>query len=122
MKVVIFNVKFSANMGDGVIAECLEAELRQRSGWDVCSIDLAGRKAWTVPADRQFRTLALSIVHHTPERLRAVAMEALLGFHVGRKLVPRWRAFLVDVDAAVIGGGQLFQDGDLNFPIKIGAA
>jgi polysaccharide pyruvyl transferase WcaK-like protein len=35
--------------------------------------------------------------------------------------LPRWRAALAEADLAIIGGGNLFQDDCLNFPLKIGA-
>ena len=48
--IVLFNLKYSPNLGDGVIALCLENELRRHFvSWDVRSIDLAGRSEWTTP-------------------------------------------------------------------------
>ena len=47
MIVGTLNVKYSPNLGDGLLAECLEAELRSaRPGVETRSIDLAGRTAY----------------------------------------------------------------------------
>ena len=44
MKISLLNVKYSPNLGDGIIAECLEHVLLQSDEVsDVSSCDLAGR-------------------------------------------------------------------------------
>ena len=46
MKIALLNVKFSPNLGDGLLSECLERELAEAlPGATVVSIDLAGRAA-----------------------------------------------------------------------------
>ncbi|RYD26520.1 MAG: polysaccharide pyruvyl transferase family protein, partial [Lysobacteraceae bacterium] len=44
MRIVVFNVKYSPNLGDGLLSECLEEELRS-CGDDVSvvTVDIAGR-------------------------------------------------------------------------------
>ena len=43
MKIAIINAKYSANLGDGAIAECLEDQLRKRvPNLNVFSIDRGG--------------------------------------------------------------------------------
>ncbi|MGF1621856.1 MAG: polysaccharide pyruvyl transferase family protein [Rhodomicrobiaceae bacterium] len=122
MNIVIFNVKYSANLGDGVIAECLEAAIARRTGWQVASIDLAGRTGWTNGAGGRMRRLKLAVLQAMPRPMRDASVSLVLGRTVREKLQPLWRERLQSADAAVFGGGQLIQDGDLNFPIKLSAA
>jgi hypothetical protein len=50
-RIALLNVKYSPNLGDGLLSECLEAELAHTfqaiaPGTQVFSIDLAGRRAY----------------------------------------------------------------------------
>jgi polysaccharide pyruvyl transferase WcaK-like protein len=121
MIVGALNVKYSANLGDGLLAECLEAELRA-CGPDIqtLALDLAGRSDYGdgLPA----RRAVMSLLEATPQPLRRGAVGALLDLTVQRRLRPRWRRELAGVDAVVLGGGNLLADADLNFPIKIEGA
>ncbi len=47
MKIVVFNVKYSENLGDGLLAQCIEAGLIRGAGHiEVETIDLAGREGF----------------------------------------------------------------------------
>ncbi|MEL6386946.1 MAG: polysaccharide pyruvyl transferase family protein, partial [Pseudomonadota bacterium] len=71
MKLCIFNVKYSPNLGDGVIADCLEAALRRHlPGADIQSCDLAGRTAFGEGLNRS-RALAMRTLDMTPGPLRS---------------------------------------------------
>lgn len=120
MKIVLFNVKYSPNLGDGVIAECLEAALRAETGAEVLSLDLAGRTAYgcsRYPA----RGAAIRLLRHLPPQIRRSLVRARLARSLERR-TEHWARVLEGADLAVIGGGNLFQDADLNFPLKIAAA
>ena len=122
MRIGIFNVKYSPNLGDGIIAECLEATLRSLlPGAAVFSMDLAGREDYGQGLDRS-RSVVLPILQSLPGAARRVLMETILGFVLRRRLQPRWRRRLADCDAVILGGGQLIADADLNFPLKLSAA
>ncbi|MGB3388155.1 MAG: polysaccharide pyruvyl transferase family protein [Pseudaminobacter sp.] len=120
MRILIFNVKFSENLGDGVLAMCLErALMRARPDIEVETVDIAGRQAFGGGA-REGRRALLRLLELMPPRLRRLAVSFVLS-----RSMPRWSRFWKErvdqSDVAVIGGGNLFQDDDLNFPLKIGA-
>lgn len=121
-RVAILNVKYSPNLGDGVIAECLEGELRRaHPRMEPMSIDLAGRGSFSAAHGRRRATL-LSIIERLPARLRAILVPALLVLLVRHRFAPRWAKQLTACDSVIIGGGALFQDVDQNFPVKIAEA
>lgn len=120
MKIVLFNVKYSPNLGDGVIAECLEAALRAETGALVVSLDLAGRTAYATARDPA-RGAAIRLLRRLSPPLRRQLVRARLARALDRSAT-LWTHALRDADLAVIGGGNLFQDADLNFPLKIAAA
>ena len=121
MIVGALNVKYSPNLGDGLLAECLEAELVS-NGPDITTlaIDLAGRTAYGDGMRR--RRAVLSLLEAAPGGLRQAGVGMALGLTVQRRLRPRWREMLRGVDALVLGGGNLLADADLNFPMKIEGA
>lgn len=122
MRVAVVNVKFSPNLGDGLLAECLEAELRASTpGLETVAIDLAGRTAYGVGGIRNRQT-ALAVLHAMPGPLRRVVVGTMLGRMARRDLIPAWRVIMAEADAVVVGGGNLISDNDLNFPIKLRAA
>lgn len=121
MKIVIFGLPFSANVGDGVIAECLAWRLRStRPGVEVVHVDLSGRKGFGAQTLRN-RSLALAVLSSLPLWLR----QRLVIWRLGKMLAglrPEWDQAVRGADLAVIGGGQLFSDADLNFCLKVAQA
>ena len=115
----IFNVKFSPNLGDGLIAECLESALHAaRPELAPKSIDLAGRTRYD-PATGRNRRRLLRGLGHLPTPVRAALMPPLLTVYARTLLRPKWRRQLAASDVAVIGGGALLADADQNFPVKL---
>ncbi|MFP3546219.1 polysaccharide pyruvyl transferase family protein [Rhizobium sp. SIMBA_035] len=115
MKIVVFNVKYSENLGDGLLADCIETTLRAE-GIEVETLDLAGRTA--VGTSRN-RSLILNILRHLPARLRRAVVTKALAKQL-RESSRIWDAKIAAADAVILGGGNLFQDDDLNFPLKVG--
>lgn len=121
MIVGTLNVKYSPNLGDGLLAECLEAELRSvRPGVETRSIDLAGRTAYG--DGLKHRRAILALLESAPGMVRRAGVGVALGLTVQRRLRPQWREAFRGLDALVLGGGNLLADADLNFPTKIDGA
>ncbi len=121
MKIVVFNVKYSENLGDGILAQCLETALsRGTKGLEVKTIDLAGRSAFGTGGGGRRRQL-LKVLQALPAFARRRVVKQALAPTL-RRLQVEWQKEIEAADAVVIGGGNLFQDDDLNFPLKVGAA
>jgi hypothetical protein len=121
-RIVLFNVKYSPNLGDGLLSECLERELgRSLPGCEVVSIDLAGRTAYPRVHGRA-RGAVLSLLERCPSRLRRVVAGTMLKVLLAARLRGHYRRGLGGADAVIVGGGNLFSDSDLNFPLKIASA
>lgn len=121
MKIRLLNVKYSPNIGDGLLVECLEQRCRAYlPGADIASLDLAGRTAFGDSGSSKRR--ALRALNALPPLLRQGLVGTALGITVARRLADHYREGLSDSDAIVIGGGHLLSDVDLNFPVKLWAA
>lgn len=121
MRIVIFGLPFSPNVGDGVIADCLSHGIRSLvPGAEVTVIDLSGRTGWGAVMVRN-RGLALKLLTILPKIVRGKLVEARLNAMLD-KIIGDWRGAVAGADLVVMGGGQLFSDADLNFPVKIGRA
>lgn len=120
MRIAMFNLRYSPNLGDGMLSECLEYGLQQaQPDISVVTLDLGGRRDYT--ADSAWRVSALAVLQRLPRPWRQRIARMLLG-QLLRRIRPYWRAELAKVDGVVLGGGNLFADLDLNFPLKVAAA
>lgn len=125
-RIALLNVKYSPNLGDGLLSECLEAELARTfqsiaPGTEVFSIDLAGRQGYPAIAPSR-RAAVIAVLEALPRAARRLATRAALGALVRLRLRRHVRARLAGCDAVVLGGGNLLTDADLNFPMKIAGA
>lgn len=121
MKVVQFGLRYSPNLGDGVIAECIALAIAaRRPDATVVPVDLSGRKAFgeVMVANRE---RILAVIDRLPLSLR----QALVTWKLSRlldRVAPQWQEAVDGADLAIIGGGQIFADANLNFPLKIARA
>lgn len=118
MKIVQFGLAHSPNVGDGAIAECLAHGIRLcRPEARVVTVDISGRAA---PGDRPVaaRGAALRLLPLLPPPMRRVLVRRRLTRLLDR-VEPEWLRALAGADLAVVGGGQLFSDADLNFCLKL---
>ncbi|MFC5584146.1 polysaccharide pyruvyl transferase family protein [Nitratireductor kimnyeongensis] len=117
MRIVIFNVRYSPNLGDGILAECLERQLGLAlPDAEIETVDLAGRTSYG--NQDQGRSGALRLLQSMPPLARRMLVERVIGSKLSA-LRESWREKIAAADAVIIGGGNLFQDDDLNFPLKI---
>ncbi|MCJ2183909.1 polysaccharide pyruvyl transferase family protein [Novosphingobium sp. 1949] len=120
LRLGLFNVKYSPNLGDGLLSECLEGALVRCGAGRATSIDLAARTAYSEGSSTRARTMRL--LHALPGPLRAQAVRLPLFLAGQRHWSPHYRERLRGCDAVVLGGGNLLADMDLNFPTKIARA
>jgi hypothetical protein len=121
LKIVQFGLCYSPNLGDGVIADCLAHGLTARlPGAEVAHVDISGRQARGARTIRN-RRLVLAMLERLPRPLRHALARRKLNGLIDR-VQDSWRAAAAGADLAVIGGGQIFSDANLNFPVKIGRA
>lgn len=120
-RIRLFNVKFSPNLGDGLLAESLEKALHELGAAPdgTSSVDLAARQAYSPGAIS--RSVLLKALNSLPTPLRRAAIRVPLELLLSRRWRPHYEANLEDAQALVIGGGNLFSDMDLNFPSKLAA-
>jgi polysaccharide pyruvyl transferase WcaK-like protein len=123
MKIVVFGVRYSPNLGDGVISDCLLHVLQKHfqarvKDVSVVSADLAGRKTFD-NEKVEVRAKLLPTLVKLPGFLRKPIIFSYLWLQYHTKLKPYYQKILKDADHIFIGGGQLLSDTDLNFPLKI---
>ena len=109
MKISLLNVKYSPNLGDGIIAECLEHALSQSDEVsDVSSCDLAGRTEFGkgLNGSRQKIRRVFSLM---PKGIRQFFMSCVLKALVKFKLRQHYADTLRGSDCVLIGGGQLIR-------------
>jgi polysaccharide pyruvyl transferase WcaK-like protein len=124
LKIVIINVKYSPNLGDGAIAECLEMQLaRALPGARVESVDIGGRDDFGSGGSIAGQRLALmQRVNSLPGFLQRPIRSNLVPIAVRMKYTKTWQERLRAADALIIGGGQLLMDVDNYFPHRIATA
>ncbi len=121
MKIAIANVKYSPNLGDGLLSECLEhgMSINRTAYFDIVNCDLAARTQYCPGGTINSNRLKyLSILDSTPKLLRRIVLRSGLALKsIGWR--KHYDSCIGDAEAIVIGGGNLFTDVDLNFPTKI---
>lgn len=121
INIACMNVKFSPNLGDGLLSECLEAALVScGAAAGTGSIDLAGRQGYG--QGMAGRGAIMGGLDALPDGLRHWAVRPPLALQSRRKWAPHYEAGLAGAQAVAIGGGNLLSDHDLNFPTKIALA
>lgn len=119
MKIVILNAKYSPNLGDGVIAECLEDQIRTAIPHSsVLSLDIGGSVDYRGNNTMLPRNLTKKI-SYIPDPLQRLGKFFIRPILLRKKYYSKWQNYLKDSDALVIGGGQLFMDVHLYFPTRI---
>lgn len=119
MRILVFNLHYSPNLGDGVIGACMVHALGELvPDAAVVPVDISGRDRFGAVTVRNRATL-LKVLRRFSKTLRRQIVYRRLKVMLDR-IEPQWRELIEGADLAIIGGGQLFSDADLNFPTKIG--
>lgn len=113
---VVCTLRYSDNLGDGVIADNVEYLLAQLApGAPIHHLDMAGRHGYTV--DIAARSKLKSVFLRLPDFLKPVAF--LASWWSSKKAALRRQiAVLPDRPYLIFGGGQILNDVALNFPCK----
>lgn len=120
--VTICGEKFSSNLGDGAIADCLEWLIRSvRPDIDVRTLDMSRKSEFSAkPSAMPAAGKPFSPVRRMlPGFLRRGIREAQWAHGHGPLLEQHSEPILSGSDALIIGGGQLLMDNNLRFPMKI---
>ena len=121
-RILIFNVKYSSNVGDGIIAECLEEALSRAN--NVMTYDIGGREEFGgsgVIKNPFLKEVLQSAASRAPERIGRFFKNRLSDRVIEKRFKPLWREKARGADLIVIGGGQLLADTDHYFPPRIKA-
>lgn len=115
---LLCTARYSDNLGDGVIGDCLQFMIQQQLNADIQHYDIAGRQSQTSTHAHRFDYKQL--FYKLPATLRPIA--TLLAWPVlfRPKLDAAWSELdHTRIDAVIVGGGQLLSDVALNFPLKL---
>lgn len=117
--IVICGSRYSDNLGDGIIIECLANLIKQiRPTADISELDISGRDGYGT-ANLSRKMLMQKVIYKLPQVVKPFIVFCALSIIMPLRIIPRWRQLLHKPGILVVGGGQLFQDNSLNFPIKI---
>lgn len=118
MNILVVGVPFSRNLGDGVIFDNLRYLYKKHSRFSrVIPLDLAGRE--TFESGERPVSNRVALFSKLPGFTRRIAVAAfILASFLGRWR-RAWKVKVMAADVIVIGGGQLFLDESLNFPLKL---
>ncbi len=124
-KIIIFNVKFSTNVGDGVIAECMEHEIAALSpGTEIVTIDIGGRESFGdsgVIKNGLLKNSVKSVLKYLPKTMTQALKARVSEKAIETRFKPQWTEKVRGADLIVIGGGQLIAASDDYFPPRIQA-
>ncbi|WP_417484387.1 polysaccharide pyruvyl transferase family protein [Maricaulis salignorans] len=118
-RLAIAAVMYSPNLGDGAIAACMDQAVRQHDpSTEPAWIDLAGRA--DIPRTYSpLRHNLLQLLDLLPRPVDQLAGEQIIRHQVRARLKPRLEHILPATSAILVGGGQLFSDAHMNFPVKL---
>ena len=121
MKILLAAVMYSPNLGDGAIAECFSSEYKNicvanKVEW----LDLAGRSSYQI-SNARLRTCLLRGLHGLPKPLSNLISAKLVSKQIEQRLKTKFDSKFNKINGLVIGGGQIFADEWLNFPLKLAA-
>lgn len=119
--IIIAAVPFSPNLGDGIIHEALEFSISShKQNVILHTLDIAGRLDYGANySNIKSSTSSLKYFVAIPKFIRIIIVLCYVQYLYYKRLKPVYHNKLSISSIMIIGGGQLFSDVDLNFPIKL---
>jgi len=118
--IIICTARYSDNLGDGVISDCVEFLIKSlNSESEVVHLDIAGRTKYHTSVQTK-SSLTKSVFHATPNALKPLLTYTGWQFKFKNKIEQRIQEIdFSKADRLIFGGGQLISDVGLNFPLKL---
>tara|TARA_B100000902_G_C27316553_1_gene921709 strand:- start:3468 stop:4694 length:1227 start_codon:yes stop_codon:yes gene_type:complete len=120
-KITIAAVPYSPNLGDGIIHEALVYSLcKYYKELQINTIDISGRLDY-LEHKKKFNvsSLFLNYLVTFPKSIRLTIIYIYIYTLYVFKLKKYYSDIIAKTETLIIGGGQLFSDVDLNFPLKL---
>lgn len=117
-EIVICTVRYSENLGDGVIGDCLEFLLKKEiKDINVVHFDMAGRSGFVSHKENSY--LTRRIFYMTPRFARSILVYIAWSLKMKPRIKKIWsNSDFNEKTFLVFGGGQILSDVALNFPLK----
>ncbi len=115
IKVVVFGETYSSNLGDGVIADCMKYAIKHKfPNAEVSLVDMSLRKHISISHEKHARKPNIFFSYLT------IIKSVVAWLTIKRwKAIEKWEGLIKRSDLVIVGGGQLFRNYRLNFPLKI---
>ncbi len=119
-KIIVCTAKFSDNLGDGVISDCVEYLLKQHHpNIIVDCLDVSGRIEYQTSKSKN-SSLIKQLFFYSPEFIRpCLTLIALFLIFKPKIKKEIQRIDFSECRLLIFGGGQLINNVALNFPLKI---
>lgn len=116
-RIILCTARYSDNLGDAVISECMYYLLKNHVRKDVIHLDISGRSDWNMGKNSLLKYLILRL----PSQIRKILFFVDWSFRGRRRQMTSLKLFIKEGDVIIFGGGQLILDNDWIFPFKINA-
>jgi polysaccharide pyruvyl transferase WcaK-like protein len=125
--VCIFGERYSSNLGDGVISDCLDYLIHKKFPQiEVRLADLSGKSAFqldsTIHTTNYVSQYRHSIAAAVPRSVKNIIKPITWRLQRGRDLYRFYYENVRGADLLILGGGQLLMDNGLYFPLKLRTA
>lgn len=121
MKIVIAGEMYSSNLGDRLIYDTLRhLFLREKVDLQIVPLDISGRSPTPPAGENKSRQAQwIRLAENRFPGLFSLLNAGVQLYRARKRASSAWRQAFAGADALVIGGGQLLQDNQLGFPVKL---
>lgn len=116
---MLCTLRYSANLGDGALGNCMEFLIGScQPDRTIIHLDMAGRTSFA-SSTAEDRSTLMELFYRIPPFFRPLMTRAMWSAKMRKKLNVAWtEAAPAAPFDLVFGGGQMFSDFALNFPLK----